>query len=146
MRTPKNLKWRLKEGDWFLREIVSQGKVLYEKESKTWIRKAAAWLLRHHARVSDRRHAGTRSALPATFPFRYNRLQLFSPANPFRWAIPTRWPTRSATPFLDHCLAADPTSRVACETMVTTDLAIVSGEITTKADLSREPSIASSAT
>jgi S-adenosylmethionine synthetase len=39
---------------------------------------------------------------------------------------------------LDHCLTADPTSRVACETMVTTDLAIVSGEITTKADLSRE--------
>src|SRR5947208_8486829 len=39
---------------------------------------------------------------------------------------------------LDHCLSADPTSRVACETMVTTDLAIVSGEITTKADLSRE--------
>jgi S-adenosylmethionine synthetase len=38
---------------------------------------------------------------------------------------------------LDHCLAADPTSRVACETMVTTDLAIVSGEITTRADLSR---------
>src|ERR1051325_9285191 len=38
---------------------------------------------------------------------------------------------------LDHCLATDPTSRVACETMVTTDLAIVSGEITTKADLSR---------
>jgi S-adenosylmethionine synthetase len=38
---------------------------------------------------------------------------------------------------LDHCLAADPTSRVACETMVTTDLAIVSGEITTKADVSR---------
>jgi len=39
---------------------------------------------------------------------------------------------------LDHCLTTDPTSRVACETMVTTDLAIVSGEITTKADLSRE--------
>ena len=38
---------------------------------------------------------------------------------------------------LDHCLAADPMSRVACETMVTTDLAIVSGEITTSADLSR---------
>lgn len=37
---------------------------------------------------------------------------------------------------LDHCLKADPTSRVACETMVTTDLAIVSGELTTKADLS----------
>src|SRR5207244_11304120 len=38
---------------------------------------------------------------------------------------------------LDHCLSADPLSRVACETMVTTDLAIVSGEITTNADLCR---------
>ena len=32
------------------------------------------------------------------------------------------------------------TSRVACETLVTTDLAVVAGEITTKADLSAEPS------
>ncbi len=31
VRTPKNLKWRLEEGDWFLREVVGQGKVLYEK-------------------------------------------------------------------------------------------------------------------
>jgi S-adenosylmethionine synthetase len=38
---------------------------------------------------------------------------------------------------LDHCLAADPLSRVACETLVTTDLAVVAGEITTAADLSR---------
>src|SRR3954447_13580425 len=38
---------------------------------------------------------------------------------------------------LDHCLAADPLSRVACETMVTTDLAVVAGEVTTHADLSR---------
>jgi S-adenosylmethionine synthetase len=38
---------------------------------------------------------------------------------------------------LDHCLSADPMSRVACETLVTTDLAVVSGEITTSADLSR---------
>jgi S-adenosylmethionine synthetase len=38
---------------------------------------------------------------------------------------------------LDYCLANDPTSRVACETLVTTDLAVVAGEITTKADLSR---------
>src|SRR6184192_4119708 len=30
VRTPKNLEWRLKEGDWFLREIVSKGKVLHE--------------------------------------------------------------------------------------------------------------------
>src|SRR5262249_57045412 len=39
--------------------------------------------------------------------------------------------------FLDHCLAADPLSRVACETLVTTDLVVVAGEITTKADLSK---------
>jgi S-adenosylmethionine synthetase len=37
---------------------------------------------------------------------------------------------------LDHCLAADPTSRVACETLVTTDLVVVAGEITSRADLS----------
>src|SRR5688572_20989432 len=37
---------------------------------------------------------------------------------------------------LDHCLEADPTSRVACETLVTTDLVVVAGEITSKADLS----------
>jgi S-adenosylmethionine synthetase len=37
---------------------------------------------------------------------------------------------------LDHCLASDPQSRVACETLVTTDFVCVAGEITTKADLS----------
>jgi len=31
VRTPKNMQWRLEEGDSFLREIVSRGKVLYEK-------------------------------------------------------------------------------------------------------------------
>jgi predicted nucleotidyltransferase len=31
VRTPKDLAWRLKEGDWFLREVMEQGKVLYEK-------------------------------------------------------------------------------------------------------------------
>jgi S-adenosylmethionine synthetase len=39
---------------------------------------------------------------------------------------------------LDFCLAADPMSRVACETLVTTDLAVVAGEITTKAPLTRQ--------
>ena len=31
VRTPKNMEWRLREGDSFLREIMSRGKVLYEK-------------------------------------------------------------------------------------------------------------------
>src|SRR5262245_5558025 len=37
---------------------------------------------------------------------------------------------------LDHCLGADRTSRVACETLVTTNLVVVAGEITTRADVS----------
>ncbi len=31
VRTPRNLQWRLKEGDWFLKEVIGKGKVLYEK-------------------------------------------------------------------------------------------------------------------
>jgi predicted nucleotidyltransferase len=31
VRTQYNMRWRLAEGDSFLREIISQGKVLYEK-------------------------------------------------------------------------------------------------------------------
>jgi predicted nucleotidyltransferase len=31
VRTPGNMEWRLREGDWFLREIVARGKILYEK-------------------------------------------------------------------------------------------------------------------
>ena len=31
VRTPKNLTWRLAEGDSFLREVIDRGKVLYEK-------------------------------------------------------------------------------------------------------------------
>jgi S-adenosylmethionine synthetase len=39
---------------------------------------------------------------------------------------------------LDAMLAQDPTSRVACETMVTTGLAVVAGEITSKAEVDVE--------
>lgn len=34
VRTPNKLAWRLKEGDWFLREVVAQGKVLYAKPDR----------------------------------------------------------------------------------------------------------------
>jgi len=34
VRTPKNLRWRLAEGDSFLREIVAQGMVLYEEDDE----------------------------------------------------------------------------------------------------------------
>lgn len=39
---------------------------------------------------------------------------------------------------LDFCLKHDALSRVACETLVTTDLAVVAGEITTQAPLTRQ--------
>ncbi len=39
---------------------------------------------------------------------------------------------------LDACLAQDPESRVACETLATTDLVVISGEITTKAQVNWE--------
>ncbi len=32
VRTPKNLKWRLEEGDSFHTEIISKGKILYEEK------------------------------------------------------------------------------------------------------------------
>jgi predicted nucleotidyltransferase len=32
VRTPKEMKWRLEEGDSFLTEVVSRGKILYEKD------------------------------------------------------------------------------------------------------------------
>ncbi len=34
VRTPKNLAWRLAEGDWFLKEVIARGKVLYEKDHR----------------------------------------------------------------------------------------------------------------
>jgi predicted nucleotidyltransferase len=34
VRTPKNMKWRLEEGESFLTEVVSKGKVLYEANHK----------------------------------------------------------------------------------------------------------------
>jgi uncharacterized protein len=34
VRTPSNLAWRLAEGDWFLWEITSKGKVLYAKPNE----------------------------------------------------------------------------------------------------------------
>ena len=39
---------------------------------------------------------------------------------------------------LDECLRQDPGSRVACETMVTTDFCLICGEITTKASVDYE--------
>ncbi len=40
VRTPRNLERRFRWGDWFLREIVARGKVLYEKADRRSQRRA----------------------------------------------------------------------------------------------------------
>ena len=54
VRTPKNMQWRLEEGDWFLREIVARGKVLYEKADAGVGEKSRDRLPRRHADDADR--------------------------------------------------------------------------------------------
>ena len=49
VRTPKNLSWRLAEGDWFLREVMAKGKVLYEKNHPRMGTKSRARLSRRHS-------------------------------------------------------------------------------------------------
>jgi predicted nucleotidyltransferase len=34
VRTPENLSWRLEEGDWFLREVVGKGNVLFDNTDR----------------------------------------------------------------------------------------------------------------
>ncbi len=48
---------------------------------------------------------------------------------------PDKLADRISDGVLDACLAQDPASRVACETMVSTGMAVIAGEITTKATL-----------
>ncbi len=48
---------------------------------------------------------------------------------------PDKVADRISDSILDACLAQDPGSRVACETMVTTNFCLIAGEITTKAQV-----------
>jgi S-adenosylmethionine synthetase len=63
-----------------------------------------------------------------------------SPKNPYVFTSesvteghPDKIADQISDAILDACLAADPGSRVACETLMTTGLAFIAGEITTKA-------------
>jgi predicted nucleotidyltransferase len=48
VRTPKEMKWRLQEGESFLTEVVSKGKVLYEKAHGRVGKKGRSRLPRGH--------------------------------------------------------------------------------------------------
>ena len=52
VRTPYTMNWRLKAGDWFLREIDSKGKVLYEKGADPRVDKESG--ARSHRRQKTR--------------------------------------------------------------------------------------------
>jgi predicted nucleotidyltransferase len=58
VRTPKRLAWRLKEGDWFLREVVEKGKVMYEKPHE-------AMAAQGRRRPAARHNSAKRKAAPA---------------------------------------------------------------------------------
>jgi hypothetical protein len=53
VRTPENLRWRLEQGDSFLREIVSKGKVLYDKAHKGVGAKSRRRLRAGHAELRE---------------------------------------------------------------------------------------------
>ena len=58
VRTPKNMAWRLADGDSFLKEIVAKGKILYEKDNPRVGAKS-------RRRSSRRSKAGTQPAAVA---------------------------------------------------------------------------------
>lgn len=51
VRTPRNLKWRVEQGDWFLREVVALGKTLYDAHD---LRVGAKGRTRRPVRASHR--------------------------------------------------------------------------------------------
>lgn len=64
VRTPRNMQWRLEEGDCFLREAVAKGKVLYEKVDQAVGDQGGSRLRRRQrtsANTASRRIAGMMS-------------------------------------------------------------------------------------
>src|SRR5688500_3008698 len=66
VRTPKEMKWRLEEGESFLTTIVSQGKVLYEKDNqRTRKGEETSWTHATLTIVSSARSRRRRCCAPA---------------------------------------------------------------------------------
>jgi len=55
VRTPNNLAWRLEQGDWFLREIVSMGKTIHDSTDSRMGAKSRSRLSRRNSRIRGRR-------------------------------------------------------------------------------------------
>jgi predicted nucleotidyltransferase len=50
VRTPAELRWRVQQGDFFLRDVVEKGKVLYEASDRRVGRQSGARLSKRRAR------------------------------------------------------------------------------------------------
>ena len=93
--------------------------------------------LDHHVPLADKR-AIARAVLDAVVEVRTNQEPLVTDRYTFTSESvteghPDKMADQISDAVLDAILAEDPVARVACETMVTTGLAIVAGEITTEA-------------
>ena len=55
VRTPKNVRWRLAEGESFLHEIMTNGKILYEKDHARVGKKSGKGLSRSQDALSRKR-------------------------------------------------------------------------------------------
>ncbi len=75
----------------------------------------------------------SRLAALKEFHFGYTRTLPLYPANLSLKVIPTKIADQISDAILDACLAQDPYSRVACETLTCRGLVVIAGEITTKA-------------
>src|ERR1700738_1603795 len=80
----------------------------------------------HIIRLASRRLAPTFSLWPRTFSVSTDRYLFTSES--VSMGHPDKVADQISDAVLDYCLQHDPLSRVACETLVTTDLAVVAGE------------------
>jgi predicted nucleotidyltransferase len=62
VRTPRTLEQRLRWGDWFLREVVTRGKVLYEKADRQ-VAQESGGRRRHRAKTVARKTSAQRPDL-----------------------------------------------------------------------------------
>src|SRR5262245_17509282 len=75
------------------------------------------------------------SLSPSTGPANVNSDRFLFTSESVSMGHPDKVADQISDAVLDFCLTTDPHSRVACETLVTTDLVVVAGEVTTGADL-----------
>ena len=83
----------------------------------------------------SKRLGGTAKGSPLSLSLRFTMARTLFTSESVSMGHPDKVADQISDAVLDACLAQDPNSRVACETMVTTGVCVLAGEITTKATL-----------